>query len=69
MDTSICGVKLFRQIVDDAGKRIGIGDFRPATKGPFGRFAVTVWRELEDEQAPDVAVTEKAAAHKLAVIR
>lgn len=35
---------LVRQIVDDAGKRIGLGDFRPARKGPFGRFQVTLWR-------------------------
>jgi hypothetical protein len=35
--------KLFREIVDAAGKRIGLGDFRPATKGPFGKFVVTSW--------------------------
>lgn len=36
-------VKLFSEIVDAAGSRIGIGDFRPACKGPFGRFVVTSW--------------------------
>src|SRR5262245_2390857 len=41
LDTSILDVKLLRAIVDDAGTRIGLGDFRPATKGPFGRFTVT----------------------------
>lgn len=45
LDTSIMNAKLFRQIVDDAGKRIGLGDFRPATKGPFGRYVVTRWVE------------------------
>jgi hypothetical protein len=45
LDVSIIGVKLFRQIVDDAGKRVGLGDFRPATKGPYGRFCVTHWQE------------------------
>lgn len=43
LDTTIMGEKLLRQIIDDAGKRVGIGDFRPATKGPFGRFVVTNW--------------------------
>ena len=48
LDELILGPKLFRQVVDDAGKRIGLGDFRPATKGPYGRFHVTSWA-LADE--------------------
>lgn len=32
-----------RTIVDDTGKRVGLLDFRPAMKGPFGRFVVTKW--------------------------
>jgi hypothetical protein len=47
LDTSIAGAKIFRMIVDDAGKRIGLGDFRPATKGPYGKFVVTKWEEVE----------------------
>ena len=47
LDTEIIGPKLLRRIIDDAGKRIGLGDFRPATKGPFGRFAVTHWETFE----------------------
>lgn len=43
LDSSFIGEKLFRMIVDDAGKRIGLGDFRPSCKGPFGRFVVTNW--------------------------
>lgn len=45
LDTSILNAKLFRQVVDDAGKRVGLGDFRPATKGPYGRFTVVKWAE------------------------
>jgi hypothetical protein len=45
LDTTILNTKLFRQIVDDAGKRVGLGDFRPTTKGPYGRFVVNAWRE------------------------
>lgn len=48
LDTTILGPKLFRAIVDDAGKRIGLGDFRPATKGPFGKFVVTQWAISEE---------------------
>jgi len=33
-----------RQIVDDTGLRVGLLDFRPACKGPFGRFVVTHWK-------------------------
>lgn len=43
LDVTILGEKLLRQIVDDAGKRIGLGDFRPACKGPYGRFRVDRW--------------------------
>lgn len=45
IDTSMMPVKLLREIVDAAGKRIGLGDFRPARKGPFGKFVVTNWKE------------------------
>lgn len=48
LDTSILGAKVFRMVVDDAGNRIGLGDFRPATKGPYGRFVVTRWEEIRE---------------------
>ena len=44
IDTTMITATLFREIVDAAGKRIGLGDFRPATKGPFGKFVVTNWQ-------------------------
>jgi hypothetical protein len=57
LDLSIMSVKLLRDCVDDAGKRIGLGDYRPATKGPFGKFVVVKWAE-EQANAPKL----KAAA-------
>lgn len=51
LDTSILGAKVFRMVVDDAGNRIGLGDFRPATKGPYGRFVVTRWEEVRELSA------------------
>ena len=46
IDTSFFDPKLIRAVIDDAGKKIGLGDFRPARKGPFGRFVVTHWEEI-----------------------
>ena len=46
IDEIMFGVTFVRQLVDDAGKRIGLGDYRPDRKGPFGKFFVTNWKEL-----------------------
>lgn len=51
LDETVIGVKLLREIVDAAGKRVGLGDFRPDCKGPFGKFVVTEWKELGLEEA------------------
>lgn len=45
LDTALVSPKLLRQVIDDAGSRIGLGDFRPARKGPYGRFVTTLWQE------------------------
>jgi hypothetical protein len=34
-----------RRVLDDTGSRVGLLDFRPERKGPFGRFIVTKWKE------------------------
>ena len=47
LDTEIIAPKLFREIVDTAGKRIGLGDFRPDCKGMYGKFKVTRWEEVK----------------------
>ena len=62
LDTTIMGPRLLRLIVDDAGKRVGLGDFRPARKGPFGRFRCDRWIELEDdEETPEPEVVKLVA--------
>ena len=43
LDEEVMDCKLLREIVDTAGKRIGLGDFRPDCKGPFGKFVVERW--------------------------
>ena len=51
LDTTIVGAKVLRLVVDDAGKRVGLGDFRPATKGPYGKFVVTKWVVIDELRA------------------
>lgn len=46
VDTELISVGLFREIIDAAGKKIGLGDYRPQTKGPYGKFVVTEWKEV-----------------------
>jgi hypothetical protein len=31
-------------IVEDTGRKVGIGDFRVERNGPFGKFQVTSWK-------------------------
>lgn len=47
IDTSIIPAKDIHQVLNDAGKRSGLGDFRPQKGGPFGRFVVTSWKEIK----------------------
>jgi hypothetical protein len=47
VDSEMLSVKLLRELIDAAGKRIGLGDFRPDCKGPFGKFVVTRWEEAQ----------------------
>lgn len=44
-DLDEVGIDIVRQLFDTAGKRIGLGDFRPSQKGMFGKFVVTNWQE------------------------
>lgn len=47
IDTDMFAPNLIRAVIDDAGKKIGLGDYRPARKGPFGRFVVSRWEIVE----------------------
>ena len=44
VDTAMFDEGIVRLLVDDAGRKVGLGDFRPSRKGPFGRFVVTGWK-------------------------
>jgi hypothetical protein len=43
VDNKLFSSDLVRILVDDAGTKAGIGDFRPARKGIYGKFVVTKW--------------------------
>ena len=43
VDMTVFDANFVRTLVDDAGKKIGLGDYRPERKGPFGKFKVTKW--------------------------
>lgn len=41
---------MVHQLLTEAGESIGVGDFRPQTRGPFGTFRVTSWEEFKEEK-------------------
>lgn len=43
-DNTLLNETDLRNIVDSTGSRVGLLDFRPERKGPFGRFIVTEWK-------------------------
>ena len=53
IDDQQIGENTIRQLWDLAGKRIGLGDFRPSRKGIFGQFVVERWDRKE--QSPQIA--------------
>jgi len=44
-DTDEIPEEVLKDALDYAGKRVGIGDWRPSKKGTFGRFIVTKFEE------------------------
>lgn len=47
VDDSILGIDTAHQLLSEAGQQIGIGDFRPEKRGPFGTFRVTKFEEVQ----------------------
>jgi hypothetical protein len=46
-DETLMSEKQVRKIIDDCGSLVGLLDFRPERKGPYGRFMVTKWNAKE----------------------
>lgn len=51
IETDMFDPKLVRALVDDAGRKVGLGDYRPERKGPFGKFVVTGWVEQKEAKS------------------
>lgn len=43
IDEHEIGENTIRELIDKAGRRVGLGDFRPQRKGIFGQFRVECW--------------------------
>lgn len=50
-DDSEFNENIVRELVDRAGKNIGLCEFRPSRKGMFGRFVVTSWKVEKQSKA------------------
>ena len=48
IDDNVLALETAHQLLNEAGQSVGIGDFRPEKRGPFGRFRVTNFSELQD---------------------
>jgi hypothetical protein len=44
-DFPVRELDILKQMLDEAGRRVGIGDFRPEKRGRFGKFVVTKFQE------------------------
>lgn len=53
IDDHEIGENTIRELIDKAGKRIGLGDFRPSRKGVFGRFVVEKWDRVASDLAAE----------------
>ena len=49
VDTDMFSLEFVRELINDAGRKIGLGDFRPDRKGPFGKFSITGWEVVQNE--------------------
>jgi hypothetical protein len=47
VDLDLISIDKVKSLFEIAGRVSGIGDFRPSKRGPFGRFAVTDFVEVE----------------------
>jgi hypothetical protein len=47
-DDSEIAPSIMKELFEIAGKVAGLGDWRPAKKGYYGKFTVVEWKELKD---------------------
>ena len=55
-DDAIFSMNLVRELFEHAGLVVGLGDYRPGRRGPFGRFVVKKFQKInENEELPQAA--------------
>ena len=47
INDDLLSLEMAHQLLNEAGVSIGIGDFRPEKRGPFGTFRVVSWNEKQ----------------------
>jgi len=48
INDNLLPVDFVNQLLVEGGDQIGIGDFRPERRGPFGTFTVSEWKEQDN---------------------
>jgi hypothetical protein len=46
VDTTLIEPATVHMLLSEGGRQLGIGDYRPEKRGPFGRFQIVRWEEL-----------------------
>jgi len=65
VDPTLIDADTALQLLTEGGRRLGIGDYRPSSGGPFGRFAVVSWEELAPGEVT-APVAKRGASRKRA---
>lgn len=50
LDDDQLDIETAYQLLAEAGRGVGIGDFRPEKRGPFGTFQIVHWEVLSDSE-------------------
>lgn len=69
IDETIAEESTVKELLRVAGSSVGLADFRPACRGPFGRFKVADWVRLDDDEVAEEAASNghsKKGAEELA---
>ncbi len=61
VNEELVAVEMVRQLLNEGGMRLGVGDFRPQKFGPFGTFDVINWAETEAKPRPRLRRKSAAA--------
>ena len=49
IDVDVLPEVLIKELLDQGGQQLGLGDFRPEKGGPFGTFTTVLWKNSSDE--------------------